>query len=45
MVELDKPMLEALTANCKTPGDVEKLFSQMLQHMINRSLEAEMQQA
>ncbi|WP_143705927.1 IS256-like element IS1113 family transposase, partial [Xanthomonas oryzae] len=28
---------------CKTPQDVEKLFSQMLQHMINRSLEAEMQ--
>ncbi|RBF80032.1 IS256-like element IS1113 family transposase, partial [Xanthomonas oryzae] len=27
----------------KTPQDVEKLFSQMLQHMINRSLEAEMQ--
>lgn len=43
MVELDKSMLEALTADCKTPGDVEKLFSQMLQHMINRSLEAEMQ--
>ncbi|WDN46722.1 IS256 family transposase [Xanthomonas oryzae] len=32
-----------LTSGCKTPQDVEKLFSQMLQHMINRSLEAEMQ--
>lgn len=39
---LDKTMLEQLTADCKTPQDVEKLYSQMLQHMINRSLEAEM---
>ena len=29
-------MLEQLTADCKTPQDVEKLYSQMLQHMINR---------
>ncbi|UWU55051.1 IS256-like element IS1113 family transposase [Xanthomonas oryzae pv. oryzae] len=36
-------MLNELTSGCKTPQDVEKLFSQMLQHMINRSLEAEMQ--
>ena len=42
-MELSKAKLEELTAECKTPGDVEKLFSQMLQHMINRSLEAEMQ--
>jgi len=42
-VELDKTMLDELTSGCKTPQDVEKLFSQMLQHMINRSLEAEMQ--
>jgi putative transposase len=41
-VTLDKTMLEQLTADCKTPQDVEKLYSQMLQHMINRSLEAEM---
>lgn len=40
---LSKAKLDELTAECKTPGDVEKLFSQMLQHMINRSLEAEMQ--
>ena len=40
---LDKTMLEQLTADCKTPQDVERLYSQMLQHMINRSLEAEMQ--
>ena len=42
-MELSKTTLDELTADCKTPGDVEKLFSQMLQHMINRSLEAEMQ--
>ena len=42
-MELSKTKLDELTADCKTPGDVEKLFSQMLQHMINRSLEAEMQ--
>ncbi len=42
-MELSKTKLDELTAGCKTPGDVEKLFSQMLQHMINRSLEAEMQ--
>lgn len=42
-MSLDKKMLEQLTADCKTPQDVEKLYSQMLQHMINRTLEAEMQ--
>lgn len=42
-MELDKVMLDELTRDCKTPQDVEKLYSQMLQHMINRSLEAEMQ--
>jgi len=42
-VELDKTMLDELTGDCKTPQDVERLYSQMLQHMINRSLEAEMQ--
>lgn len=40
---LTKTMLDELTGECKTPQDVEKLYSQMLQHMINRSLEAEMQ--
>ena len=43
MVDLDKAMLDELTAGCKTPQDVEKLYSRMLQHMINRTLEAEMQ--
>lgn len=42
-MSLNKTMLDELTADCKTPQDVEKLYSQMLQHMINRSLEAEMQ--
>jgi len=27
MVELSKSMLEALTADCKMPGDMERLFS------------------
>jgi putative transposase len=42
-LEFDKTMLDELTRDCKTPQDVEKLYSQMLQHMINRSLEVEMQ--
>ena len=42
-MDLDKTMLDELTRDCKTPRDVEKLYSKMLQHMINRSLEAEMQ--
>lgn len=42
-MDLNKTMLDELTVDCKTPQDVEKLYSQMLQHMINRSLEAEMQ--
>ena len=42
-MDVDKTMLDELTRDCKTPQDVEKLYSQMLQHMINRSLEAEMQ--
>lgn len=42
-MDLSKAMLDELTGGCKTPQDVEKLYSQMLQHMINRSLEAEMQ--
>ncbi|UWZ71495.1 hypothetical protein [Xanthomonas oryzae] len=29
-MELDKTMLNELTSGCKTPQDVEKLFSQML---------------
>lgn len=42
-MDIDKTMLDELTRDCKTPQDVEKLYSQMLQHMINRALEGEMQ--
>ena len=34
--------LNELIADCKSPADVDKLYSQMLQQMINRSLDAEM---
>ncbi len=40
---LTPEMLEELTQGCKTPEELSKLYSQMLQHMINRSLDAEMQ--
>ena len=40
---LTPEMLDELVKGCKSPKDVESLYSQMLQHMINRSLEAEMQ--
>lgn len=35
-VNFDKALLEQLTAVYKTPLDVDELYSQMLQHMINR---------
>lgn len=35
-------LLDELLAGCKTTGDVDTLYSQLLQRMINRSLEAEM---
>ncbi len=35
-------LLDELLTDCKTPGDVDTLYSQLLQRMINRSLEAEM---
>lgn len=34
--------LDELLTGCKTPEDVDKLYSQLLQRLINRSLEAEM---
>ena len=40
---LSKAMLDELTAGYKTPQELESLYSQMLQHMINRALEGEMQ--
>lgn len=39
---LTPEMLDALLQDCKSPQDVESLYSQLLQRMINRSLEAEM---
>jgi transposase-like protein len=36
-------MLDELTKGYTTPKEMESLYSQMLQHMINRSLAAEMQ--
>jgi putative transposase len=42
-MKLSKEQLDALTAGYKTPQEMESLYSQMLQHMINRSLDAEMQ--
>jgi hypothetical protein len=42
-MKLSKAKLDELTAGYKTPEQMESLYSQMLQHMINRSLEAEMQ--
>lgn len=41
-MELKPEVLDELTQGCKTPEDVSKLYAQMLQHMINRSLQAEM---
>lgn len=42
-MELSKALLEELTAGLKTPQELESLYGQMLQHMVNRALEAEMQ--
>ena len=42
-MELSKAMLDELTAGFKTPQELESLYAQMLQHMVNRALEAEMQ--
>jgi transposase-like protein len=41
--KLSNEILDQLTAGIKTPQEIETLYSQMLQRMINRSLEAEMQ--
>jgi putative transposase len=42
---LSKAMLDELTAGYKTPQELESLYSQMLQHMINRALKAIYQSA
>jgi transposase-like protein len=41
-MEIKRDLLDELLAGCKTTGDVDTLYSQLLQRMINRSLEAEM---
>jgi hypothetical protein len=40
---LSKETLDQLTAEFKSPQELQSAYSQMLQHMINRALEAEMQ--
>jgi putative transposase len=40
---LTKDQLEALTAGYTTPEEMQSLYAQMLQHMINRSLSAELE--
>ena len=39
---IEKAVLEELTKDCQTPEDVDRLYGQLLQHMINRSLDAEL---
>jgi putative transposase len=41
-MKLDKTQLEALTKDIQTPEEMSGVYAQMLQHMINRSLDAEM---
>ena len=41
-MKLDEAMLAGVLAGCKTPEDVVSVYSQMLQRVINRSLEGEM---
>jgi len=40
--KLDDKVLDGLLGDCKTPADVSALYSQLLQRVINRSLEGEM---
>lgn len=40
--KLDNQVLDGLLGECKTPEDVSALYSQLLQRVINRSLEGEM---
>lgn len=41
-MQISKERLDELTKDFKTPAQMESLYSQMLQHMINRALEAEL---
>lgn len=38
----DDALLDALTAECKTPSDVDALYSKLLQRVINRGLQEEL---
>lgn len=40
--KLDDKALDGLLGDCRTPADVSALYAQMLQRVINRSLEGEM---
>ena len=40
--KLDEKALDHLLAECKTPADVDSLYTQLLQRVINRSLDAEL---
>jgi transposase-like protein len=42
-MKLNAEQLDRLLGDCKTPEDVDRLYSQLLQRVINRSLEAEME--
>lgn len=42
MSTLKQEQLDALLQGYKTPAELESLYSQLLQRMINRGLEAEM---
>lgn len=42
MDTLPPELMDELLSGCKTPADVKNLYSQLLQRMINRSLEAEL---
>ena len=41
-MKLSVEQLDQLLGDCKTPRNVDNLYSQLLQRVINRSLEAEM---
>lgn len=41
-MKVDEKLLAGLVSECKTPADVESLYSQLLQRVLNRSLEGEM---
>lgn len=42
VMKMDDKMLAGLMSECKTPTDVEALYTQLLQRVLNRSLEGEL---